>query len=83
MEVHGRSFPDIRLTFQVRKVMCGMVGMVVACRIKVSASVPVHFLWTLYFRLWTWIWDLGLDLTIFYSVLRVRNYCEMKISQFL
>ena len=34
-ESHGRSFPITRLTFQVRKVMCGGSGgwWVVACRI--------------------------------------------------
>ena len=33
---------------------------VVACRIIVSAPVPVPFLWTLDFRFGTWIWDLDL-----------------------
>ena len=69
MEGHGRSFPDTRLTFQVRKVIGGWVGWVggvVACRIIVSAPVPFPFLWTLDFRLLdlelglgigTWNWD--------------------------
>ena len=34
MEGHGRSFPDTRLAFQVRKV----IGGVVACRITQSLS---------------------------------------------
>ena len=49
-EGHGWSFPITGLTFQVRKVMCGggvvVVGGCVACRIIVSAPVPVPFLWT-------------------------------------
>ena len=51
-EGHGWSFPITGLTFQVRKVMCGWgggggggVGGVMACRIIVSAPVPVPFLW--------------------------------------
>ena len=40
----------------------GVVVGVVACRIILSAQVPVPFHWTLDFRLWTWIWDLGLGL---------------------
>ena len=47
-EGHGWSFPITRLTFQVRKVRGGVV--VVACRIIVSAPVPVPFLWTLDFE---------------------------------
>ena len=67
MEVHGWSFPDTRLTFQERKVIGGGVvgwGRVVTCRIIVSAAVPVQvpFLWTLDFRLWTWILDLNIGL---------------------
>ena len=62
MEVHGWSFPETTLTFQVRKVMGGWV--VVTCRIIVSAPVPVPFLWTLDFDselgFRTWIWDLDL-----------------------
>ena len=34
----------------------------VACRIIVSAPVPLHFLWTLDFGFGTWIWDLYLGL---------------------
>ena len=62
MEGHGRSrevkegqawsFLINRLIFQVRKVMGGGC---VACRIIVSALVPVPFLWTR-------IWDLDLGL---------------------
>ena len=33
-----------------------------ACRIILSAPVQFPFLWTLDFRLQTWIWDLGLGL---------------------
>ena len=45
---HGCSFPITRFTFPVRKVMGGgVVVVVVACRIIVSAPVPVPFLWTL------------------------------------
>ena len=36
--------------------------MLVACRIILSAPVQFPFLWTLDFRLQTWIWDLGLGL---------------------
>ena len=57
MEGQGWSFPIIRLTFHVRKVMGGGGG-VVACRIIVSAPVP--FLWTLDFRFETLDLDLGL-----------------------
>ena len=43
----------------------GLAGwvVVVACRIIVSAPVPVPFLWTLYLGFWTCIWalDFGLD----------------------
>ena len=35
-----------------------VVGLKVACRIIVSAPVPVPFLWTLDFGFWTWILDL-------------------------
>jgi len=34
----------------------------VACRIIVSAPVPVPFLWTLDLGFGTWIWDLDLAL---------------------
>ena len=74
MEGQGWSFPIIRLTFQVREVMCGG-SECVACRIIVSAPVPVPFLLTLDLgfgtRIWdlnlgpgfgTWIWDLDLGL---------------------
>ena len=44
MECHGRSFPDTRLTFQGRKVGGGG-GWVMACRIFMSAPVPL--IWTL------------------------------------
>ena len=37
-------------------------GGVVACRIIVSAPVPVPFLWTLDLGFGTWIWDLDLGL---------------------
>ena len=43
------------LTFQMRKVMGG--GGCVACRIILSAPVPVPFLRTLDFGFGTWIWD--------------------------
>ena len=46
-EGHGWSFPITRLTFQVRKVIGGVGGGCVACRIIVSSPVPVPFLWTL------------------------------------
>ena len=58
---HGWSFPITGLTFQVRKVVGGCGGCV-ACRIIVSVPVPDPFLWTLDFRLLTWIWDLDLGL---------------------
>ena len=57
-ECHGRSrkfledFPITGLIFQVKKVIGEWVGWwswVVACRIIVSAPVPVPFLWTLDF----------------------------------
>ena len=38
------------------------MGGVVACRIIVSALVPVPFLWTLDFVFGTWILDLDLGL---------------------
>ena len=42
--------PITRLTFQKRKVMDEWGGVVVmACRITVSAPVPVPFLWSLNF----------------------------------
>ena len=50
------SFPIARLTSQVRKVMGG--GVVVACRIIVSAPVPFPFLWTFDIGFGIWIWDL-------------------------
>ena len=59
-EGHGWSFPITRLTFQVRKVMIG--GVVVACRIILSAPVPFPFLWTFDLGFGTWIWDLDLGL---------------------
>ena len=50
----------------------------VACRIIVSASVPVPFLWTLNlgFVIWIWDLDLGLDLglTIFHIFLSHNHY---------
>ena len=56
-EGQGRSFPITGFTFQVRKVIGEVVGgVVVACRIIVSAPVPVPFLWTLDFGSGTWIW---------------------------
>ena len=60
MEGHGWSFPITRLTFQVRKV----IGGVVVFRIILSAPVPVPFLWTLDLGFGNLIWnlDLGLDL---------------------
>ena len=73
MEGHGRSrevkegqawsFLITRLIFQVRKVMGGGC---VACRIIVSAPVPVPFLWTLDLGLgfWSQIWDLDLKLDL-------------------
>ena len=60
-EGHGWSFPITRLTFQMRKVMGGVVvGGCVACRIIISAPVP--FLRTLDFGFGTWIWDLDFEL---------------------
>ena len=59
-EGHGWSFPITRLTLQVRKVWGG--GVVVACKIIVSAPVPFPFLWTLDFGFWTWIGYLDLGL---------------------
>ena len=51
---HGWSFPITRLTYQVRKVIGGVVVVVVACKIIVSAPVPVPFLRTLDFGFGTW-----------------------------
>ena len=60
-EGHGWSFPITGLTFQGRKVTGGWWGgVVVACRIILSAPVPFLFLWTLDFGFGTWIWDLDL-----------------------
>ena len=59
-EGHGWSFPITGLTFQVRKVIGG-VGWV-ACRIIVSAPIPVLFLLTLDLGFVTWICDLDLGL---------------------
>ena len=59
MEGYGRSFPDTRLPFQVRKVMGGGGGGCVTCRIIVSALVspfPPDF------GFGTCIWDLDLGL---------------------
>ena len=55
-------FPIIRLTFQVRKAICGgcVVGGCVACRIIVSAPVPFTFPFDFGFKIWDL--DLGLDL---------------------
>ena len=50
IEGQGRSFPVTELTFQMRKVMGGWGdggGGVVACMTKLSAQVPIPFLWTL------------------------------------
>ena len=63
MEGHGRSFPDTRLTFQVRKVMGGWGGwwpVGLYCQPQSLSSG----LWTLNLglRFGTWIWDLGLGL---------------------
>ena len=55
------SFPITGSTFQVRKVIGG-VGLWVACRIIVSAPVPVPFLLTLDFGFGTLTWDLDLGL---------------------
>ena len=52
-EGHIWSFPITGLTFQVRKVMGGVVVRWVACWIILSAQVPVPFLWTLDFGFWT------------------------------
>ena len=64
MEGHRRSYPNARCVNNVRKVTGGGGGWVVACRIIVSAPVPVPFLWTLDLGFWTWILnlDFGLDL---------------------
>ena len=51
----GWSFPITGSTFQGRKVLGG--GWVVACRIILSAQVPVPFLLTLDSGFETWIWD--------------------------
>ena len=71
MEVHDWSFPNTRLTFQMKKVFGWVggwwwwhVGLYV-----LSFPVPVPFLWTLNFRLWTWNWDLGLWLYNYLSIL--------------
>ena len=59
-EGHVWSFPITRLTIQLRKYIGGGGGGgggVVACRIIVSAPVPVPFLWTLDFGFGTWICD--------------------------
>ena len=64
-EGHGWSFP---ITFQVRKVGGGgglVGGVVVACKIILSAPVPFPFLWTL---------DLGLHLGL------TINKCTFLIS---
>ena len=68
------------MTFQLRKVMCGWGGGVVACRIIVSAQVPFPFLWTLDLGFWTWILDLdfGLDLG-----LTIMNMLLIKVMAFL
>ena len=58
MEGHGRSFPDTRLTFQVRKVMGG--GGWVACRNIVPAPVPLLWTLDLDFEFETLELDLGL-----------------------
>ena len=57
-------FPSL----EVKKVMGGGV-VVVACRILVSAPVPVRFLWTLDFGFGTWIWDLDLGLALGLTIL--------------
>ena len=50
---HGSSLPITRLTFQVKKVIGGDGWVVVACRIILSAPVPV-------LSSGLWISDLGL-----------------------
>ena len=70
-EGHGWSFPITRLTFQVRKVRGGGV-VVVACRIILSAPVPLLFLWTSDLGFGTWICDLDLGLG-FGTGLRLDN----------
>ena len=63
-EGQGRSwmvFPITGLRFQVRKVWGG-VGGLVACRIILSAPVPVPFLRILDLGFGTWIWDLEFGL---------------------
>ena len=61
-ESHGWSFPITRLTFQVKKVIGGGGWVVVACRIILSAPVPVLssglWIWDLGLGFGTWIWDL-------------------------
>ena len=61
MEGHGRSFPDTRLTFQEKSYV--WVGCWVACRIILSAPVPV-------LSSGLWISDLGLG---FGTVLGLDN----------
>ena len=70
-EGYGWSFPITGLTFQVRKVIGGVV---VACRIILSAQVPFLFLWTLDFGLGFWSWILDLDFGLgFWTGLRLDN----------
>ena len=52
----------LQVNFKVRKVIGGVGGVVVACRIILSAPVPFPFLWTLDLGFGTWIWDLDLGL---------------------
>ena len=67
--VHGRWFPYTWLTNQVRKVMCGGGAGVVACKIIVSAPVPVRFLRTLDLdlglRTWTWAWQTYIFINVY------------------
>ena len=70
-EGYGWSFPITRLTFQMRTVTGGWWW--VACRIIVSAPVPVPFLMTLDFGFWTWIGDLDFGLG-FWTGLGLDNF---------
>ena len=71
----GVLFPSLDLHFRSEKlwVVGWWWGGLVACRIIVSAPVPVPFLRTMDFGFRTWIWDLDLGL-IFGTGLGIDNY---------
>ena len=78
-ECHGWSFLNTGLTFQVRKVICGVVVVVVGCvfcRINLNLGFG------------TWIWDLDLGLTITRHDLylnlhkpEIQLFWQMKVEQ--